>query len=100
MPPFRNWCLYRRAAFGKTRLERADQLASWPQRIVSGIAGLLSGALLLRYRDVTLLMLTLAVAALLYELANTASAVTGGFDGLIGIEINPIFGRFEWTLMG
>ena len=68
--------------------------------LVSAVAGALAGAVLLRYRELTLLMLTLALAALLYELANTASEITGGFDGLIGIEIDPIFGRFEWDLDG
>jgi branched-chain amino acid transport system permease protein len=45
-------------------------------------------------------MLTLAVATTLYELANTWPSLTGGYDGLIGIDIAPLLGFFEWDLSG
>jgi branched-chain amino acid transport system permease protein len=67
---------------------------------VGAAAGAASGAILLRYRDLTLLMLTLALATTLYELANTWSNVTGGYDGLMGIELDPLLGLFEWDLSG
>jgi branched-chain amino acid transport system permease protein len=66
----------------------------------AGVFGLLSGWLLLRYRDLTLLMLTLAVSTTLFELANTWSSLTGGFDGLMGIQIAPVLGLFEWDIAG
>src|SRR5262245_34439474 len=47
--------------------------------------GWLSGLLLLRYRGLALLMLTLAVGVMLMELANVLEAWTGGFDGLYNI---------------
>jgi branched-chain amino acid transport system permease protein len=57
--------------------------------------GFVSGWFLLRYHGLALLMLTLATAILLQELANTLARYTGGYDGLLGIAIDPIFGRFE-----
>lgn len=62
---------------------------------VTGLAGLAFGRFLLRYHGLTLLMLTLALSMLLYEAANSAADFTGGRDGITGIVIAPIFGRFE-----
>src|SRR5579875_807294 len=63
-------------------------------------AGLPSGWLLLRYRGLTLLMLTLATAILLQELGNARADITGGFEGITGITIWPLFGRFDYDLYG
>ena len=62
--------------------------------------GFLSGLVILRSTGLTLLMQTLVVAALLREAANKASAVTGGDDGLQGMQVSPIFGHFEFGLYG
>lgn len=62
--------------------------------------GFVSGMVLLRYHGLTLLMLTLATAILLYEAANAAEYWTGGFDGLFGISIWPLLGWFEYDLWG
>jgi branched-chain amino acid transport system permease protein len=43
-------------------------------------------------------MLTLGLALLLQEIANSASWLTGGSDGLQGIHTWPIFGRFRFDL--
>lgn len=67
---------------------------------VAGVAGAALGWILLRYRDLTLLMLTLAVSTILYELANTWPNLTGGFDGLTGISMDPVVGLFDWDLSG
>lgn len=64
----------------------------------AALVGFVSGWILLRYRGLTLLMLTLAVAIMLYELGNTLANITGGFDGLTGINIKPLFGRFHYDL--
>lgn len=76
------------------------------------ITGLLVGAvagaviafptsfLLLRGGDLTRLMVTLGVAAMLFELANQTGWLTGGADGLQGIAIEPLFGRFEFDFYG
>ena len=45
-------------------------------------------------------MLTLAIATLLAEAANKASFITGGNDGLQGIEIDPIGGLFRFDMFG
>ncbi|MEZ5740529.1 MAG: branched-chain amino acid ABC transporter permease [Burkholderiaceae bacterium] len=68
--------------------------------VVAGIAGLLSGAVLLRYHGLTLLMLTLATASFLQQLANANDGLTGGFDGLTGISFEPLLGRFDYDLWG
>src|SRR5690606_16214847 len=62
--------------------------------------GFVSGLVLLRYHGLTLIMLTLVVAILLQEWANVQEVWTGGFDGLLGISIAPIFGVFENDLWG
>jgi branched-chain amino acid transport system permease protein len=66
----------------------------------AGIIGLASGAIILRTQGLPLLMLTLVIAQMLQELANKASAITGGADGLQGMEIDPILGRFTFDMLG
>ncbi len=66
----------------------------------AGIVGLISGYILLRYRGLALILLTLATSIMLFELANVAEHWTGGFDGLQGIVIDPLFGLFEYDLWG
>ena len=68
--------------------------------MVAGVFGFASGWLLLRYHGLALIMLTLATSIMLYEFANVAEVWTGGFDGLLGITIDPIFGIFESDLWG
>ncbi len=63
--------------------------------VAAAAVGLVSGWILLRYHGLTLLMLTLATAIMMQEWANAQEAVTGGFDGLQGIVIDPIFGVFD-----
>jgi branched-chain amino acid transport system permease protein len=65
--------------------------------IVAAAIGLLSGLVLLRTTGLTLLMLTLCTMALLEEAANLGHDWTGGFDGLTGITIPPVFGLFEFN---
>ena len=45
-------------------------------------------------------MMTLAVATMLLELANSQRWLTGGADGLYGFRIAPLLGRFEFDLEG
>jgi branched-chain amino acid transport system permease protein len=67
---------------------------------MAGLVGLLTGTVILRTTGLTLLMQTLVVAAMLYEAANKATRVTGGADGLQGMEVWPIFGAFRFDLFG
>lgn len=62
--------------------------------------GLAVGAIVLRTSRFTLLMLTFCTVFLFGEIANKASSVTGGVDGLLGMETWPVFGLFEFDLMG
>lgn len=68
--------------------------------VVAALIGSLSGFVILRTMGLTLLMLTLVVASMLYEAVNKASWLTGGDDGLQGMEVWPIFGRFRFDLFG
>lgn len=65
---------------------------------VSAVLGVVTGFILLRTEGLTLLMLTLVVAAMIAEAANKAGAWTGGADGLQGITIAPILGLFRFDL--
>ncbi|HEY2136253.1 MAG TPA: branched-chain amino acid ABC transporter permease [Xanthobacteraceae bacterium] len=67
---------------------------------VAGAVGLVSGAIILRTSGLTLLMQTLVVAAMLYEAANKGGRITGGSDGLQGMEVWPILGRFHFDMFG
>jgi branched-chain amino acid transport system permease protein len=66
----------------------------------AALGGLLSGWFLLRYRGLTLLMLTLATAMMLQELGNYRSDITGGYDGVPGITFGSLFGIFDYDLYG
>jgi branched-chain amino acid transport system permease protein len=66
----------------------------------AALVGVISGLVILRTHGLTQLMLTLAFATLLAEAANKASFVTGGNDGLQGIEIDPIAGLFRFDMFG
>ena len=67
---------------------------------VAGSMGFLTSFLVLRGTDLTRLMVTLGVALLLGEAANKAAWLTGGADGLQGVTVPPIAGRFEFDLAG
>jgi branched-chain amino acid transport system permease protein len=67
---------------------------------VSALLGFVTSALILRGSDLTRLMVTLGVASVLYELANKLDQWTGGADGLQGVTIAPLLGRFEFDLQG
>ena len=65
---------------------------------LSALVGLLTSPLIVRGTDLTRLMVSLGVALVLYELANKFDTLTGGADGLQGIVIGPLLGRFEFDL--
>ncbi len=68
--------------------------------LAAGLLGALTGAVVLRTHGLTQLMLTLAVAAVCLEIANKATDLTGGADGLSGIVVAPILGLFKFDLYG
>jgi branched-chain amino acid transport system permease protein len=78
-----------------------DPLAGLAVALAAGAAlGLASSVLVLRGSDLTRLMVTLGVASILYELANRFDGLTGGADGLQGIVIGPLLGKFSFGLDG
>lgn len=67
---------------------------------VAGLAGWITSFLVLRGNDLARLMITLGIGLLLYEAANRLGKITGGVDGLQGVEIGPILGLFRFDLLG
>jgi branched-chain amino acid transport system permease protein len=68
--------------------------------VVAAMVGLVTSFLVVRGQDLTRLMVTLGIGLMLYEAANQASSITGGVDGLSGVEMNKIFGMFGFGLDG
>ena len=68
--------------------------------LAAGVLGIATGAVILRTHGLTQLMLTLAIAAVCLEIANKATPITGGADGLSGIKIDPILGAFRFDMFG
>jgi len=68
--------------------------------LVAAALGFVTSFLVLRGSDLTRLMVTLGVSLMLGEVANRYSNLTGGADGLQGVTIAPILGRFRFDLYG
>jgi len=68
--------------------------------VLSALLGALASLTILRGSDLTRLMVTLGTALLLLELANKLDWLTGGADGLQGVVMGPVLGRFEFDLYG
>lgn len=66
----------------------------------AAVVGALTAFAVVRAHGLTQIMLTLAVATVLYELANVFKGITGGDDGLGGFDVAPLFGRFAFDLFG
>ncbi|MEO8546266.1 MAG: branched-chain amino acid ABC transporter permease, partial [Burkholderiaceae bacterium] len=68
--------------------------------VVTTVFGALCSATILRGTDLTRIMVTMGVSLILFELANKLDDITGGADGLQGVVIGPLLGRFEFDLYG
>ena len=66
----------------------------------AAVLGAATGAVILRTKGLTLLMLTLAITSILLEVANKATDLTGGADGLAGVTVAPILGQFRFDMFG
>ena len=64
------------------------------------LLGAVCSLTILRGTDLTRLMVTLGMAIILMELANKLDWLTGGSDGLQGVVMGPVLGRFEFDLYG
>jgi branched-chain amino acid transport system permease protein len=67
--------------------------------VSSGILGYALSHIVVRFRHLALIMLTLGLGLLLHEAANSASALTGGADGLQGFRVPAVLG-FKFDLFG
>lgn len=62
--------------------------------------GFASSFLVLRGSDLTRIMVTLSVSLVLFELANRLGWLTGGADGLQGMEVGAVLGTFAFDMFG
>jgi branched-chain amino acid transport system permease protein len=68
--------------------------------VLAGLVGYATSFIISRFRHLALIMLTLGLGLLLAELANSASWLTGGADGLQGVKMWRLIGVFEFDLFG
>ena len=68
--------------------------------LAAALLAAIVGPLVLRLSGLSLMIMTLAVATVLFEAANKADWLTGGENGLGGIEFGPVLGLFKWSVYG
>jgi branched-chain amino acid transport system permease protein len=68
--------------------------------LVSAVFGVGVGVAVRKLHGIALLMVTLGLNMILYDVVLRATGITGGDDGLQGIEIAPIFGQFRFDMLG
>lgn len=68
--------------------------------VLAALAGYVTSFLVLRGTDLTRLMVTIGVGMMLFEGANKLSHITGGVDGLPGLEIKPLLEVWHFDLAG
>jgi branched-chain amino acid transport system permease protein len=66
----------------------------------AGLLGYVTSIVIARFRHLALIMITLGFGLLLAEAANSASALTGGADGLQGVRMWKLLGTFQFDLYG
>ncbi|MBP7001362.1 branched-chain amino acid ABC transporter permease [Amaricoccus sp.] len=67
---------------------------------LAGLVGWIASFLVARVRRLALIMVTLGLGLLTFELANAMSWLTGGTDGLRGVDTWPLLGVFRFDLWG
>ena len=68
--------------------------------MAAGLAGYAASFIVVRVRHLALIMVTLGLGLLVHEAANKAHWLTGGADGLQGVRMWPLLGRFRFDLYG
>jgi len=68
--------------------------------LAAGLLGLATAPLVLRAGDLAGLMVTLGLSLMLYEAANKLHWLTGGADGLQGMEVAPVLGLYRFDMFG
>ena len=67
--------------------------------LLAGLVGYAMSHIVVRFRHLALIMLTMGLGLLLHEAANSASALTGGADGLQGFKVPAVLG-FKFDMFG
>ena len=67
---------------------------------LAGLVGYVTSFIIARFRHLTLIMITLGLGLLAFEVANSAHWLTGGSDGLQGVRTWPLFNYFKFDLYG
>ena len=91
---------YTAALLAKHEVINEPVLALLASGLVAMALGFVTSFLVLRGSDLTRLMVTLGVALLLRELANSFGWLTGGADGLQGVTIKPVLRIFRFDIFG
>jgi branched-chain amino acid transport system permease protein len=91
---------YAAALLAKHALITEPVLALVVVGFAAAALGFVTSFLVLRGSDLTRLMVSLGVALMLRELANQFGELTGGADGLQGVTMAPVLGRFRFDLFG
>ncbi len=68
--------------------------------LVATALGAVCSLTIMRGSDLTRIMVTLGVGLIMMELANKLDWLTGGADGLQGVVMGPVLGRFDFDLTG
>jgi branched-chain amino acid transport system permease protein len=68
--------------------------------LLAGIIGWLTGRFIQRVSGIALLMVTLGLNLILYDIVHRQSDLTGGDDGLQGVVIAPVLGLFRFDIFG
>ena len=97
---FFGFSAYAAGLFAKHGLIAEPVLALLASGLLAAALGFATSFLVLRGSDLTRLMVTLGVALVLRELANRYDWLTGGADGLQGITVAPVLGRFAFDIGG
>src|SRR5467141_3532890 len=91
---------YSAALLAKHGIINEPVLALVLSGLCAAVLGFATSFLVLRGSDLTRLMVTLGVALVLREIANQLGWLTGGADGLQGINMGPILGLFDFDIAG
>ncbi len=72
--------------------------------LISGAAAALIGGViapfLMRLKGLPIIMVTISMNLILFEIANKATWLTQGDDGIGGLTFTPLLGVFEWSMFG
>lgn len=68
--------------------------------LAAALVAAVVGPLVLSLSGLSLMVMTLAIGAVLFEAANKTAWLTGGENGLGGVVFRPVVGLFKWSVYG